>query len=121
MAGTYFQKLSDLLTELGLPMNPDKKNPPCRSLTCLGITINIDSATLKIKESKLHSIYEVCTQVRHRKFLSKKTFQSLIGKLIYVQKCVHPARRFINRILALFRTNAHKKCIKLNEEFYKDI
>ena len=30
-------------------------------------------------------------------------------------------RNFINRILALFRPNAHKKCIKLNEEFYKDI
>ena len=68
VAGTYFQKLSDILTELGLPMNPDKKTPPCRSLTCLGITINIDSATLKLEESKFHSIYEVCTQVRHIKF-----------------------------------------------------
>ena len=46
VASTHFQKLSDLLTELGLPMNPNKKTPPCRSLTCLGITINIDLATL---------------------------------------------------------------------------
>ena len=53
VAATHFQKLSDLLTELGLPMNPQKKTPPCRSLTCLGITINIDAATLQIEKSKL--------------------------------------------------------------------
>ena len=118
VAVTHFQKLSDLLTELGLPMNPQKKTPPCRSLTCLGITIDIDATTLQIKKSKLQAIYEAW---RHKKFLSKKTFQSLIGKLIYVHKCVQPAQISINRILALFRNNAHKKRIKLNEEFFKDI
>ena len=41
--------------------------------------------------------------------------------VIYVHKCVQPARIFINQILALFRTNVHKKHIKLNEEFYRDI
>ena len=121
VAATHFQKLSDLLTELGLPMNPHKKTPPCRSLTCLGITIDIDAATLQIDKSKLQAIYEACLQIRHKKFFSKKTFQSLIGKLIYVHKCVQPAQIFINSILALFRNNAHKKRIKLNEEFFKDI
>ena len=81
VAGTYFQVISDLLTEPGLPVNAEE-NTTLQVRTCLGITIKIDLATFKIEESKLHSIYEVCSHVRHRKFLSKKSFQSLIGKLI---------------------------------------
>ena len=74
VAAAHFQRLSDLLTELGLPMNPQKKTPPCRSLTCLGITINIQSATLQIEKSKLQAIHEACLHISHKKFLSKKTF-----------------------------------------------
>ena len=44
-----------------------------------------------------------------------------MGKLIYIHKCVHPARIFINRILDLFRTNSHKKRIRLTPQFYQDL
>ena len=37
-----FQCLVHLLTELGLPMIPDKVCPPSTSLTCLGITIDLN-------------------------------------------------------------------------------
>ena len=38
-----------------------------------------------------------------------------------VQKCVKPARVFINRILAVFRKNTQIKNIRLSEEFHSDI
>ena len=44
-----------------------------------------------------------------------------MGKLLYIQKCVHSARVFINRILALFRKNSGKTRIYLDREFHKDI
>ena len=44
----HFQCLASLLTELGLPSNPDKQTSPCRKLTCLGIQIDLDSNTLSI-------------------------------------------------------------------------
>ena len=44
-----------------------------------------------------------------------------MGKLLYIQKCVHSARIFINRILALFRKNSGKKRIYLDHDFHKDI
>ena len=44
-----------------------------------------------------------------------------MGKLLYIQKCVHSARVFINRILALFRRNSGKKRIYLDRDFHKDI
>ena len=102
-------------------MNPDEIVPPCTSMTCLGINIDISHNTLSIDHDKLLAIYQECTRVRTKKYLTKKSYQSLLGKLIYIHKCVVPARTFINRILALFRQNCHKKRIRLTAEFMADI
>ena len=120
-AKDQFHRLSGLLDTLGLPMNPSKKTPPCKTLTCLGIVVNITDGTLSIAPDKLQSIHQMCCQVATKKFLSKKSYQSLIGKLIYIHKCVAPARSFINRILSLFRSNTHKSRIHLTSDFFRDI
>ena len=99
-------------------MNLDKKTPPAKLLTCLGISINIEAKTLSIDNAKLVAIYEECICVLGRKFLTRKSFQSLLGKLIYIHKCVAPARIFINRMLPVFGDNSHKKCIRLTHEFF---
>ena len=44
-----------------------------------------------------------------------------MGNLVYIQKCVHSARVFINRILALFHKNSGKKRIYLDHKFHRDI
>ena len=49
--------------------------------------------------------------------LNKRGMQSLLGKFIYIHKCVKPA---INRILHLFRTNTSRS-ISLSQSFYNDI
>ena len=111
-----FHELTALLTELGLPMNSDKRTPPTRALTCLGIRIDVASNTLSIDGQKLHHIYKECIHVSTKTHVSKKAMQSLLGKLLYL-----PARAFINRILDLFRTNCRAKKIRLNDGFHKDI
>ena len=58
--------------------------------------------------------------VRGKKFLSKKAYQSLLGKLLYIQKCVNPSRIFVNHILALLRTCRGPK-IALTQDFYQDL
>ena len=120
-AQAQFDYLSDLLTRLGLPMNPDKRVPPSKVLTCLGIQVDIVNSSLSIDQAKLHAIHNECLQVVNKKYLSKKKFQSLLGKLIYSHKYVMPARTFVNRILQLFRDNTGKKRIRLTTEFFKDI
>ena len=120
-AERQFWLLYDLLSALGLPINKDKLDPPSDALTCLGIRINIPASSLSIDPHKLIAIHQECFQVSTKKFLSKKNFQSLMGKLIYIHKCVHPARIFINRILDLFRTNSHKKRIHLTPQFHQDL
>ena len=120
-AWRHFDKLSALLTELGLPMNENKRSPPTRVITCLGITIDLDNNSLSIVASKLQEIYQECYQVMSKKTLTRRQFQSLLGKLIYLHKCIKPARIFINRILSLFRNNPHAKKIKLTEDFFLDV
>ena len=120
-ANRQFEHLMNLLNNLGLPMNPDKRTPPTKALTCLGIHIDINKATLSIEQAKLEEIFQECVQVLNRKYLSRKKFQSLLGKLIYLHKCVLPARIFVNRILELYRQNTAKKKIYLTGEFFKDI
>ena len=108
-AESQFLFLSDLLTRLGLPMNPDKRVPPCKALTCLGIHIDINASSLSIDHAKLQSIHNKCLQVSAHKYLSKKRYQSLLGKLIYLHKCVVPARIFVNRILELLGTTLTRR------------
>ena len=117
----HFQQLHSLLQELGLPINKDKLNPPCKDLICLGIRIQIPEASLSIDPQKLKDIHNECLHVSNRTYLSKKNFQSLLGKLIYLHKCVVPARIFINTILDLFRSNTSKKKIHLTTKFFRDL
>ena len=56
-----------------------------------------------------------------KKHTTKKALQSLLGKLVYVHKCVKPARLFINRMLTLLRKNGHRNKITLDRDFFKDL
>ena len=116
-----FDTLTDLLQELGLPMNADKRTPPTRSLTCLGICIDIENNTLSIDSEKIEAIYEHCVNIIHRKTISRRQLQSLLGKLLYLHKCVKPARAFVNRILATFRQNPHNHKFPVSTEMKQDI
>ena len=86
-----FDTLTDLLQELGLPMNDDKRSPPTRALTCLGIHIDSNINTLSIDKDKVEAIYDQCSRTLQRKAISKKQLQSLLGNLLYLHNCVKPA------------------------------
>ena len=117
----HFDTLASILSQLGLPSNQEKQTPPCRALTYLGIKIDLDDNTLSIDPSKLGSNYAKCQTVMNRGHLTKRAFQSLLGKLLYLHKCVIPAGTFINRMLALLRDKSYKRRIYLTSEFYKDL
>ena len=59
--------------------------------------------------------------VYSKKFISKRALQSLLGKLLYLHKCLKPARIFVNRILTVFRKHHDKSKILISEEFRQDI
>ena len=121
LAHSHFEDLYDIITDLGLPINPDKNTAPTRRLTCLGISIDLDGNTLSIEQTKLQEICAECLQVSTKTRLTRKKFQSLLGKLMYLHKIIKPARVFLNRILATFRNNFTESMIKLSKEFLQDL
>ena len=76
---------------------------------------------MSISKDKLEAIYAECVEASTRNSLSKRKYKSLLGKLLHIQKCVKPARVFINRLLAVFQNNSHLKTIQLSDEFHKYI
>ena len=56
----HYQALFDIFAELGLPMKQNKMSPHTRTLTCLGITIDLDKNSIHIEKSKIEEIYNEC-------------------------------------------------------------
>ena len=116
-AESQFEHAEALITALGLPVNYEKISYPSKTVTCRGIHIDLINNTLSIDAEKLISVREHCDSIRSKKYISKRAYQSLLGKLFYIHKCVKPARR----MLALFQANSHKQKIRLSEEFFADL
>ena len=102
-----FAFLSDLLHQLGLKINPKKLVEPSTSVVCLGILINTEDRTMSIPPDKLQEIIQSCLEWHTKRSCSKRQLQSLLGSLLYICKCVKPARVFLNRMLTLLRYNAN--------------
>ena len=87
----------------------------------MGIEVDIEANVLRIAPDNLHEIHQERLQVCQKTHLSKRQYQSLLGKLLYIQKCVKPLHIFINKILSIFRSHSIAKTIWLIGEFYQDL
>ena len=117
---SYSQLLS-LLEELGLEISQSKLVPPSTSVVCLGIQVNTVARTLSIPDEKLAEIRQLCEQWVHKKNCTKNQLQSLLGSLLYITRCVRPARNFLNRMLQILRDNVHTNFITLSHHFFQDL
>ena len=120
-ATSAYEFLIKILNELGLPINNSKLVPPSRRVTCMGINIDLDNNTPSIYSDKLEEILQFCISFSKLTKVSKTKFQSLCGKLLYIQRCVRAARIFLNRMLSLLRNSTSKKHTFLNQDFHKDL
>ena len=121
VAQSHFQMLLQVMAELGIPISEEKLFSPSTEVPCLGILINTAKGSLRIPDDKLAEVNQKCTKWASKHTATKKQLQSLVGSLIYIHKCVKPARLFVNRILATLREAPERGCIHLSQEFKKDI
>lgn len=84
---------------------------------CLGIDVNVTTGVMSIPEEKLAGIVNMCPQWAGKVKTHKKALQSLAGSLLYIHKCVHPARHFVNRLLATLREAPETGLCMLTAEF----
>ena len=120
-ANNAFLALTNLIMSLGLPINRDKVSPPVTRLTCLGIDIDVKTGMLHIPGEKIKHIKSECARWMSKTTASRNQLQSLVGHLIYLHKCVSPARLFVNRVLTTLRNAPMAGWTYLNEAFYRDI
>ena len=70
---------------------------------------------------KMIQIKKICKEWLNKEYANKKQIQSLIGKLIYLHRCVKPTRLFINRMLTTLWNAPAKGHFKIPVSFYKDV
>jgi len=117
-----FQKVSSLLNRLGLVESEEKAVPPGTRVEFLGILFDSVSQTMEITEDRLIEIKALVKSWLDRNRASKRELQSLIGKLVFVGKCVYSSRIFICRLLATLRGLKHQNHrFKISSEFRKDL
>ena len=116
-----FNFLKGLLHYLGLEVSMQKLVSPSTSVVCIGINIDVTTNTLSITQTKLIAIYQACIHWKSKTVATKKQLQSLLGKLLYIGRCVRPARMFLNRMLQVLRTNHNRSHFKLTPMFFRDL
>ena len=72
--------MHSLVSELGLPLNHDKAQGPCKRLDIMGIAVDITDLSVSIPESKMTDIVDTCEQVSRCDSITKKDLQSLLYK-----------------------------------------
>ena len=103
VAHIQYERVRDLFHELGLPEAEDKVQPPATKVRWLGIDICSVSMSLSIPDDKLNQVREEVNRCRVKRTIHRKLYESLLGRLLHVAKCVVPARIFMSRMLQAYR------------------
>ena len=120
-ANAAFETLITLLGELGLQISDKKLVTPATRAVCLGVEVDTVNFTLSVPAEKLADIKHTCQMWRHKTACSKRDLQSLLGRLLYITKCVRTSRAFLNRMLALLRASDKVDLINLDFAFKQDL
>ena len=113
--------LYSVLNTLGLAISAKKLVHPGTQAVCLGVLIDSETGTVSIPEEKMVKIIQLVASWEGKTHCTKREIQSLMGHLLYVHKCVKPARYFVNRMLELLRSNYDQGKIKVTHDFRKDL
>ena len=116
-----YTSLLSLLNDLGLEVSEKKSVPPTSKAICLGIEIDACNKMLSIPVDKFEEIKNMCNTWTMKIRATKTHLQSLLGSLLYITKCVKPARYFLNRMLHLLRTTHDTHVINLNNDFHQNL
>lgn len=116
-----FRAFVDLTTRLGLSLAEEKSVPPTQVIEWLGYTVNSESMSITIPESKLQDVLEDCRAWLNKSRVNKKTVQAIVGWLVYISNCVLPGWKFTSRILGALRAMGDRQWTTLTPDFKADL
>ena len=76
-AEEVFERVEQLILELGLPINGEKVVRPADSMTCVGIEVDAQKKTVRIPQEKMEEIVAECKNFTNKKVVTRKKLQSL--------------------------------------------
>ena len=88
LATSHFHELAELLHHLCLGEPSTKSCPPSPVMTCLGVQFNTLDFTLSVDSDHLAEIETSLHAWLHKPTTTKSPLQSLLGKLVFVRRCV---------------------------------
>ena len=88
--------------------------------TCLPFGSRHGTQIFQRISDKMRRIENMLHDWQLKTFASRQQLQSLLGNLLYIHKCVKPARIFLNHMLQLLRDNYDKNSITLTHDFRRD-
>ncbi len=117
-----FYFLAKLLEELGLVEKDTKAIPPDTVVDSLSILFDTMAFTMSVTHNRLIEIKDMVKSWHQRTKATKKQLQSLVGKLLFVAKCVLLGRIFVSRLLDVLRhLEGHNPSFEVEPEMIKDL
>ena len=101
----------DLLGELALKTVPHKNQGPTQKLCWIGVIFDMTNFTISVPVEKLQRLIDQIDSVINNRYITKKTMQSIIGRIMHISKCVVPSRIFSSRLLQALREENNGRII----------
>lgn len=94
-----YDALICLMRDLKVRLSEDKICPPTTCAEVLGIWFDTILKIMAVTPQKIEETLRLLDVWRYKVFATKKEFQSLVGKLQFLAKCVRPGRVLVSRLL----------------------
>ena len=96
---TVMNELLKLLRSLGFAINYGKLIPPTTRITFLGIILDSQTMCVELPQEKLCELRSLLNRTLTLKKITKRSLQSLAGKLNWATQCIHGGRFHLRRII----------------------
>ena len=110
------------LSDLGVPLAPEKVEGPQTCLVFLGIELDTHTLTARLPQEKLQRLSALVDAWQDRKACTKRELLSLLGVLQHAAMVVRFGRVFIRRMIELSKVaKEDHHFVRLNKEFRSDL
>lgn len=113
---------TQVLSDLGIPMAPEKVEGPATTLVFLGIELDSQSMTARLPADKLQRLKAMVSGWRDRKSCTKRELLSLVGTLQHATTIIRSGRVFLRRMIDLASSVSElHHFVRLNCQFRSDL
>ena len=118
--------LIHFLRFLGLEANEAKCEPPCTSLTFLGICLSTDFRGMGvcaayISEERLDRVASLCREVMAQGVVARRRLESLLGLLMFCAQVIHGATLYMRHGFALLARVQHSYHVIVTDHLRADL